>query len=74
VGRGVAEDPVAGCAVELAVVALAQPPVEQHRDVAAGEGDPDRLDRSVQVGAEHRREPVVTPPLPQPDRLTSPDL
>src|SRR4051794_34487796 len=38
--------------VQLAVVAFPQPRVLQLRDVRAGEGDLDRLDRPAQVGAE----------------------
>ena len=64
-------DLVARGAVELAVVALPQPPVEQHRRAGIAEREVDRLDGAVQVGAEHRRQPVVATPLAQLARLPS---
>ena len=46
-------------AVPLAVVALAQAPVEQDRRGSGGEGDVGGLDSPAKVGAEHGRDPVV---------------
>jgi hypothetical protein len=49
-----------GRAVELAVVAFAQPPVEQHGDAAAFEGDRRCVARTPEVGSEDCGDAVVT--------------
>jgi hypothetical protein len=48
-------------AVQLAVVALPQPRVAVDRDPGTREGDLGRLDRTAQVGTEHRHDAVVPP-------------
>ena len=50
------------CSVALAVVALAEPPVRQDRDVGRTERDRGRLHRSAQIRREDGVDAVVPPP------------
>src|SRR6185503_18807892 len=52
-------------AVQLAVVDLAEAPVEEHGDVRRSERDLGGLDGSGQVGGEDGVDPVVAPALAQ---------
>src|SRR5215472_5237178 len=49
-----------GRPVQLPVIALTQPPVQQNRVTSASEGDVRGFDGPGQVGAEHRGDPVVS--------------
>src|SRR6185295_18550751 len=49
------------CAVQIAIVALAQANVLQKRNVAAAEGDFGCLNRTAKIGGEDNVDPVVAP-------------
>src|SRR5439155_25288124 len=59
-------------AVHPAVVAFAQPPIEQHRDLGAEERDLRGLDGAVQVGGEDDVDAVVPSPRAQLPGLLAP--
>ena len=65
VGAALGIEPCAGHAVEPAVVALAQPRIDDDGDGAAVERDPDRLERPLEVRDVHRRQPIVSPACAQ---------
>src|SRR5262245_19152588 len=60
--------------VQLAVVALAKPPVLANQKLRACERDLGGLDRTPQIGREDGRQSVVAPPLTERLRLRTPRL
>jgi hypothetical protein len=65
-------DPFRRPAVELAVVALAQAPVEEDRERRIGEGDLGGLGGAARIGGEDRADPVAaTPPAELRSELTA---
>src|SRR5262245_35579850 len=60
--------------VQLAVVALAEPPVLVNRELGPGKRDLRGLDRATEVGRETRCETVVAPTVPELGRLHAPPI